>query len=224
MADSLLVAVLAAGASRRLGRPKQLVQVDGNPLVRRQSRVALDAQIGRVAVILGCDAQRCAAALDGLPVMIRVNDQWQQGLSASIRAAIDLAVHERSLGLLVLHCDQYRVTAQDLHRLCSVWMTNRTLACRACHQDYCGPPVILPEVVFPLAMALQGDEGARRLLGSLGANGLVDVDMPNAMYDLDSPGQLSELEGLPLGPQNIPRHPGTYQGGRAFACTTSQKV
>ena len=52
--DRLVLAILAAGASRRLGQPKQLVSLEGELLLRRQCRIALEAQIGRVAVILGC--------------------------------------------------------------------------------------------------------------------------------------------------------------------------
>ena len=61
MSDHLLISILAAGNSRRLGQPKHLVRLSGEPLIRRQSRIAVEAKCGDVVVILG-------AALLGGPV------------------------------------------------------------------------------------------------------------------------------------------------------------
>ncbi len=79
----LVVAVLAAGASRRLGRAKQLVPVAGEPLLRRQCRCALDARIGEVVAILGCDDAQHREVIVDLPVEVRVNDEWREGLAAT---------------------------------------------------------------------------------------------------------------------------------------------
>src|SRR5258708_35726162 len=67
LSPDLLVVILAAGASRRLGRAKQLVSIGGEPLLRRQGRCALRARGGRVVVILGCDAGRHRRRDLGLP-------------------------------------------------------------------------------------------------------------------------------------------------------------
>src|SRR6202049_3221152 len=69
----LVVAVLAAGASRRLGRAKQLVPVGGQPLLRRQCRCALSARVGMVMAILGCDEARHREVIVDLPVDVRVD-------------------------------------------------------------------------------------------------------------------------------------------------------
>jgi molybdenum cofactor cytidylyltransferase len=193
MADRLLIAVLAAGASRRLGQPKQLVSIDGEPLLRRQCRVALEAELGHVVAILGYEADRCAQALAGLPVTIHVNEQWEEGLASSIRSAAEMAALAVSPGLLLLHGDQHRVTAQDLLRLNGAWTANRSRACRARHQSYAGPPVILPASMFAAMSALRGDQGARALLAQRSSGELPEVEMPNAVYDLDLPVQLPDL-------------------------------
>src|SRR5688572_11535363 len=124
MSDRLpiVVAVLAAGASRRLGRLKQLVKLpDGEALIRRQCRVALDGAVGPVMVVLGCRAEACAAALDGMGVATRVNSKWEEGLASSIRCAVRAALDGGAAGLLILHGDQYRVTSEDLRSLCAAW-------------------------------------------------------------------------------------------------------
>src|ERR1700674_5780337 len=87
----LVVAVLAAGASRRLGRAKQLVPVGGQPLLRRQCRCALSARVGEVVAILGCDEAQHREVIVDLPVDVRVNDEWEEGLAATPRSAVRAA-------------------------------------------------------------------------------------------------------------------------------------
>ncbi len=193
MADRLVIAVLAAGASRRLGQPKQLVSIDGEPLLRRQCRVALEANLGHVVAILGCEADRCAQALAGLPITVRVNADWEAGLASSIRSAAEMAALSASSALLLLHGDQHRVTPQDLQRLHGAWAANGSRACRARHQSYAGPPVILPVSMFAAISALEGDQGARALLEQCSDDELLEVAMPNAVDDLDLPAQLPDL-------------------------------
>ena len=197
----LLTAVLAAGASRRLGRPKQLVAVDGQPLLRRQCRVTLDAGIGPVTAVLGCHADACAATIADLPVTIVVNGNWAEGLAASIRTAVGAAADAGAAGVLILHADQYRLTASALRALYAAWIGSGALgACRARHADYAGPPVILPAACFEAALQLRGDDGARGVLSALPPGSLIDVEMPNATADLDLPGQLEMLDACLVRP------------------------
>ncbi len=189
----LLVAILAAGGSRRLGRPKQLVMLDGEPLLRRQCRIALEAQIGAVAVVLGCQAAECAVTIADLPVAQHINRRWAEGLGSSIREAAQLAVAADAPGLLLLHADQYRLTAADLRALHAAWQdSHRLSACAAVHGDDVGPPVIFPRRCLAELLLLDGEMGARRVLAALPADALRRVTIRNAAHDLDLPDQLAE--------------------------------
>jgi molybdenum cofactor cytidylyltransferase len=193
-AVNLLLAVLAAGASRRLGQPKQLVTLGGEPLLRRQCRVALEAQVGPVAVILGSQAAECAATIDDLPVARHINERWAEGLGASIRHAAQAAVAADAAGLLLLHVDQYRLTAEDVHLLHAAWLGSHGLsACATMHGDDFGPPVIFPRQCFAELLQPDGDAGARSVLAKLPAEALRRVEIPNAIHDLDLPAQLEAL-------------------------------
>jgi CTP:molybdopterin cytidylyltransferase MocA len=194
MADRLLIAILAAGASRRLGQPKQLVQLNGEPLIHRQARIALEANCGDVVVILGSASVECARAIANLPVTAQYNWKWEEGMAASIREATCAAMERNADGLMIVQVDQYRLTAKDLAQLDSVWRaSNGTKSCRTRSSEYAGPPVILRKTSFDDALQLIGDNGARHILQKLGCDCVIDVDLPNAIADLDVPADFESI-------------------------------
>ncbi|HEY0757641.1 MAG TPA: nucleotidyltransferase family protein [Acidisarcina sp.] len=81
--------VLAAGGSRRLGQPKQLLELDGEALLRRTVRIAVEAGCGRVVVVLGAGAEALRLQVAGLPAEVVVNAEWEQGMGGSIRAGLE---------------------------------------------------------------------------------------------------------------------------------------
>jgi CTP:molybdopterin cytidylyltransferase MocA len=185
----LVVAVLAAGASRRLGRAKQLVPIGGEPLPRRQCRCALDARIGEVVAILGCDEAQHRAVIIDLPVEARVNNEWQEGLAATLRSAVR-AAKERQAALLVLPCDQYRIMPADLRTLYNHWRWAPSIACVSRWGGYAGPPAILPIHYYDDVLRLRGDIGARSLLYDLHRPRPDEIPNPRAAFDLDSPEEM----------------------------------
>ncbi len=193
MRERLMIAVLAAGGSRRLGQPKQLVRLHGETLIHRQCRISLESQLGDVLVVLGCQADACEREISDLPVNIVRNKRWAAGLASSIRLAITTAATKHFDGLLLVHGDQFALTATDLQQLAIAWTNAPSRPHRSVSRDYAGPPVILPSVLFGQAHLLEGDEGARRLLVD-GGVGPIDFEMPNAVHDLDEPEQLARLD------------------------------
>ena len=181
-----MVAILAGGASRRLGRPKQLVPVDGEPLLRRQCRCALAAAVGDVVVVLGCHADEHRRLISDLPVSVHANGRWREGLAASLRCAVR-AARSRSAALLVLPCDQYRITRDDLRMLSDAWRREPQRAYVSRDGNYVGPPAIVPVGYHRDLMRLRGDVGARSVL--LRRDWLPPIELvnPRAGFDLDSP-------------------------------------
>jgi len=116
--------VLAAGAASRMGhRPKCLLELDGEPLVRRQCRALLDAGLHEVVVVLGHYADRIARALEGLPVARVRNPQPDAGQAASLRLGLRALVSE---GVLVALADQPLITPQDIHDLLAAYRERPT--------------------------------------------------------------------------------------------------
>jgi molybdenum cofactor cytidylyltransferase len=191
MANRLLISILAAGASRRLGQPKQLVKIAGETLIHRQSRIALESKCGDVVVILGAASAECASAIADLTVSTRINDEWEEGMAASIREATRAAVAMNADGLMIVQVDQYRLTTSDLVHLASIWRASEgAKSCRTRSGEYAGPPVILHKSSLGDALRLAGDEGARIILRKLAPEQVIDVDLPNAIADLDIPADL----------------------------------
>jgi molybdenum cofactor cytidylyltransferase len=188
--SEVLVVVLAAGASRRLGTAKQLVSIGGEPMLRRQCRCALSAGIGPALVILGCEAEQHAQAIADLSIDVRVNNEWPEGMAASLRHAVDVAT-KRGTATLILACDQYRITPDDLRTLHAVWRRAPWLACMSRWGEYAGPPVILPVEYYDGVRRLRGNTGARALLCETPRPVPLEVANARAQYDLDYPEDLA---------------------------------
>lgn len=171
--------ILAAGESRRLGRPKQLVEQRGEPLVHRIARIALTA-CDRVAVVSGAVPLR--NALVDLPVALVDNVFWAEGVASSIRAGVTWASQADSV--LLLTCDQVLLDGAHLRALIRASTGDRPAASR--YQDVLGVPAVFPRAYFPVLQALTGDRGAQPLLEAA-----VPVDWPAGARDLDTLADLS---------------------------------
>jgi molybdenum cofactor cytidylyltransferase len=189
-------ALLAAGASHRLGRPKQLVSVGDEPLVRRMARIARAAQVDALAVIVGAHAAELRATLVGLDLDCVDNHRWAEGMSTSLRAATDWAKARRLDALLVAVVDQVRLTTEHLDVLIAA-SRGGSLVVASRYQGVLGVPALFPRHLFPALAALRGDVGARELLraregaGHAAANDeLVAVPWEGGAVDLDLAGDL----------------------------------
>ena len=87
-------------------------------------------------------------------------------------------------GALLLLCDQWRLTEEELSNLASTWQSAPQKAATAAWDGQTGPPVIFPRALFQRLGRLRGEQGARNVLRGF-AGGVVEVNMPNAAYDLD---------------------------------------
>lgn len=176
--------ILAAGESSRLGQPKQLLQKNGETLVHRAARIALEAGCPRVLVVEGAVPLR--AALADLPVELVSCAEWRRGPGASLRAG---AVAAGDDPLLVLLADQYGVTASHLRALLDA--PGKVAA--AHYAGALGVPARFSPDYGRVLRLLPDEGGAKGWLRSNAAL-VTAVPMPEAEVDLDTPDQLIKLQ------------------------------
>jgi molybdenum cofactor cytidylyltransferase len=157
------VVLLAAGASRRLGRPKQLIELDGEPLVRRAARCALATGPLHTVVVLGAAEAAVRAALSGLPVDGLACDRWEEGMGHSLAVGLG-ALDARCSGALVVLCDQVGLTPEHLVALRNAWRRSPSGAAASGYGGVAGVPALLPRAWFDALAKEPGDRGARTLL------------------------------------------------------------
>lgn len=183
--------LLAAGASRRLGQPKQLVQIAGVPLIRHLALEALASEPSELLVTLGAEADRCRDALCGLPLRCLVVPDWASGMGASLAAGAGAAAPG---GLLVLGVDQPALRADHLRQLLSRWRVDPGHPVASGYAGIAGVPAVFPAAWRASLASLNGDQGARRLLRDCRECQVVDA--PELAFDLDQPDDLVRwLEG-----------------------------
>jgi CTP:molybdopterin cytidylyltransferase MocA len=184
--------VLAAGAARRFGAPKQLAELDGRPLLEHAlAAIAVVPAFDRVIVALGAHADEILATVDlhgAIP--LRVAD-WDEGQAASLRAGV-AALAPHADAIVVTLGDQPRLGSETIARFAAL-ADGPAPAARATFGGVPGHPVLLTEPLFDAVAGLRGDAGARGLLEQAGA---LDVECgADSVLDIDTPAQLDALRG-----------------------------
>lgn len=178
--------ILAAGASTRMGQPKQLLPVAGQPMVRRVTAAVCSVGLQQVIVVLGAKAGAVAAALQGLPVEMVTNPSWQEGLSTSIRAGLGALRPEIDAALLVL-ADQPDLGPELLQALLDRYRAAGGLIVAPFYKGQRGNPVLFGRALFNELGRVEGDRGGRMLIAHHEAHLVrVDVDDPAVVADIDT--------------------------------------
>ena len=187
------VIILAAGASTRLGRPKQLLPWQGVTLLQYAVQTALTVTTQPV-VVTGANSEHLAAALDPGQVKLVFNPSWQQGIASSIRCGLQ-ALLNRTPGpdqVIFMVCDQPFVTAELLLDLINEKQKSRKPIVASAYADTLGIPALFDKSLFPQLLDLQGDTGAKRLIQQYAGN-VAFIPFEKGAYDIDTEGQYKEL-------------------------------
>lgn len=155
--------VLAAGSAERMGRPKQLLSVGGQPMVRRVTEAVCGSGLAQVIVVVGAHAEKVEAALDGLPVELVQNQAWREGMSTSLRIGIG-ALRPDMGAVLVVLADQPALTSGLLRRLVERYRDTRAAIVAPFYRGQRGNPVLFDRSLFSALLAVEGDRGARQII------------------------------------------------------------
>jgi CTP:molybdopterin cytidylyltransferase MocA len=184
------VVVLAAGASTRLGRPKQLLKWRGETLVHRAARLGLATRPHDAVVVVGARADAVFAQMRGLAIRRIDCADWQRGLGASLHAGV-AALSPLCAGVLVLLCDQPALDESHLAALCAAWRRAPARGAASFYAGRPGAPALLPRAWFD-ELDATADRGMRDLLAQR-ADRIDPIANDALAIDIDRPDDLRYL-------------------------------
>jgi molybdenum cofactor cytidylyltransferase len=188
----ITAAVLAAGTSTRMGKPKQLLPIAGTPMLQVVIDKLLSFPFERVLAVVGHCAEEIRAAID--PPDSRfcwiMNENYRNGLSASLIEAVKACSDDSTAGLLIVLGDQPLLRKQTIGRIQEIIHQLGPEASRSVIQTVCqgrpGHPVFIPSSLFPQIYRLTGDRGAKHLFPLAERKIVVEVEDGGVTFDVDT--------------------------------------
>lgn len=188
--------VLAAGGSARLGRPKQLLELAGEPLVRRAARAAAEAGYSPVVVVVGADPAAVTAALAGAACVAVENPDWRTGVASSIRRGLAAlsSLRPDADGVLLAVCDQPLADAAHLARLAGALADGGHAIAASSYAGTAGVPALFTRPVLDELRALEGERGAKQVVAR-DPGRVALVPLPGGERDVDTDADWDGLLG-----------------------------
>src|SRR5262245_15634070 len=178
--------VLAAGMSRRMGRPKQLLRLGGKSLLQRTLDTIRGSEVNEIVLVLGAAAEEVQTQLTFDGVHVVINSDFQKGMGTSLRTGL-AAVSPSMQGALIVLADQPFVRSSTLDQMIAYRQKHAPQILIPVYRGFRGNPVLLARSVFPELMNLSGDIGCRAIFGSHTESiHKVPVDDAGILMDVDS--------------------------------------
>lgn len=182
------IVILAAGASKRLGRSKQLLEINNESLICRVAKVAIELtdyfHLNQPHIIIGKNHKAVNAAVKELSVLTHYHSKWGEGMGSSIASSIK-HLNVNSSGVLFMTCDQVLLTTELLKPLIETWLENPDNIIATIYNNVIGIPVIFPAEYNSSIALLSSDKGAKSLLKKY-QEAVVTVEISAAAQDLDN--------------------------------------
>ena len=186
--------ILAAGASSRMGSPKQTLQYRGESLLRRAALAALGAGCRPVVVVTGANAELSRRELDGLDVREVLNPLWETGMASSVRAGVEglLSGDADVDAVVLLLCDQPHVNADIVSGLVAAHRATGSPVVASEYGGSFGVPALFGRTLFAELARLEGAAGAKQVIKRHAAEAHL-LPFPGGEVDLDTPDDFSRL-------------------------------
>ena len=188
---NLGIIILAAGASTRLGKSKQLLEWNGktllsNTISQAQSINLKELHRKDIYVILGADADRIAESIQHSSARIVPNEFWSEGIASSIRCGTEALQHHGQYdAMMICLCDQPFITTELLERLIQTFIHSSKNIVSAYYKGSAGAPVVFSSKYFSELLTLSGDKGAKRLIEKY-VQDVETLQLENLGIDIDT--------------------------------------
>ncbi|MGD1701097.1 nucleotidyltransferase family protein [Dapis sp. BLCC M229] len=197
MNKSIGIIILAAGASTRLGQPKQLLIYQEHSFIFNTVEIAVNSDCAPIVVVLGAYADLIFPEISNFPVKIVKNCDWQEGMNSSIKLGINnlKATQENLEAVLLMLCDQPFVSTQLIKKIIDVYyLTGKAIvACE--YAATFGVPALFSAKFFPEMLNLKTAKGAKQIIKNYSYQ-VATVDFPKGEIDIDTFADYQQLTNL----------------------------
>ena len=190
------IIILAAGASTRLGKAKQLLKFRNKTLIVKTVESAINSNCSNIVVVLGSDAENIKSEIKNFPVQICVNHQWQSGMASSIKYGLESLNDNSDLeAILILLSDQPFIESEHINKLIETFEQKNKPIIASEYKNILGVPALFSEKMFNELLKIKGDKGAKQLIKK--SDDLVEkVPIPEAEFDVDTIDDYQKLKEL----------------------------
>lgn len=194
MDKSIGIIILAAGASTRLGQPKQLLIYQEHSLIFNTLKVAVNSGCAPIVLVLGAYGDLIFSEVRNFPVKIVKNYDWEEGMNTSIKVGINTlkATQENVLATILMVCDQPFVSTQIIQKIIDVYYLKGKAIVACKYAGTLGVPALFSAKFFPEMLNLKTPKGAKQIIKNY-AHQVATVDFPKGEIDIDTFGDYERL-------------------------------
>ncbi len=191
------VIILAAGSSSRLGRSKQLVEIDGVPLLLKAASTALEAKFTNVVVVLGAHDDQHKKTIMHLHVEIITNTEWERGMGSSMKTGLEFVLKSRpkTNAVVVMVCDQPLLTSAHLAALRDTYKKNSSHIVASRYGNTIGVPALFDQTLFSDMLTIKDAQGAKAII-ERHVEYVNTIDWEAGHLDIDTPADLKVLDSF----------------------------
>ena len=181
------IIVLAAGSSSRMGRSKQLLEIEGQPLLCRCVTHALETKPQHIVVVLGANEKPHRDAIEKLQVEIVSNFYWKTGMGGSIKTGLNYLIQSGAQldAVILIVCDQPALTSEHLRKLVKKFSEKKKAIIASRYAGSAGVPVLFGRSFFSNLLLLGDEHGAKKIIQQF-PDQVATVDFPEGHLDLDT--------------------------------------
>jgi molybdenum cofactor cytidylyltransferase len=181
--------ILAAGSSSRMGKPKQLLKIGAESLIRKTIKTVLNSNVDQVIVVLGSNQPTHQNEIADLPIQIIINQDWEQGIGSSIKSGIQFANNNfpQYESILLTVCDQPLLTSDHLMKMIQAFHTEDKSIVASFYSNSPGVPALFDRSMSEKLLNLDDGHGAKKVIQDNIKSAHL-IDFPKGDVDLDTHG------------------------------------
>jgi len=188
------VILLAAGKSKRMGRPKQLLPFRGSTVLEQTVKNVSESELNELIVVTGYQAERIAQRITDKQIKIAVNREFQRGIGSSIKCGL-AQVSERSDAIMIVLGDQPLIEKHAIDPLIQTFSTTDQGILVPIYQGIRGHPVIFDAKYKDELLRLPDEVGGRKLIKEHPEDVLkIEVATESVIVDIDTRGEWAALK------------------------------